>query len=213
MPCTEQAIEGTRVSQIDVVSAIMELSWKDRQVLGGVWWMYNLRWKITKQYGYYQQVVEMRWGSENAFLSKWSLTSNLKDEYYWATVPRWTWDLTCPRVRPCGARHGLFCTIVPKSLSQNPYFRVQPSEWVFFFSLCINCPQTLMPEELSITHLFLAKYACISFFKIMCYLFLVALGLCCCSWAFSSGDKQGLLLIAARRLLTVAAAFAAKHRL
>ena len=38
MPRTEQAIEGTRVSQIDVVSAIMELSWKDRQVLGeGVW--------------------------------------------------------------------------------------------------------------------------------------------------------------------------------
>ena len=34
----EQAIEGTRVSQTDVVSAIMELNWKDRQVLGeGVW--------------------------------------------------------------------------------------------------------------------------------------------------------------------------------
>ena len=34
----EQAIEVTRVSQTDVVSAIMELNWKDRQVLGeGVW--------------------------------------------------------------------------------------------------------------------------------------------------------------------------------
>ena len=140
MPRTEQAIEGTRVSQIDVVSAIMELSWKDRQVLGeGVWWMYNLQWKITKQYGYYQQVVEMRWGSGNAFLSKWSLTSNLKDKCYWAMVPRWTWDLTCPRVGPWEARHKLFCIIVPKSLSQNPYLREfsPQNEFSFFPSVSI----------------------------------------------------------------------------
>ena len=77
--------------------------------------------------------VEMRWGSGNACLSKWSLTSNLKDEYYWAMVPHWTWDLTCPRVRPWEARHKLFCTIVPKSLSQNPYFKNSVLRMCFLF--------------------------------------------------------------------------------
>ena len=70
-----------------------------------------------------------------------------------------------------------------------------------------------MPEERSITHLFLGKYPFISFLKITCYLFLVVLGLCCCSWAFSSCDEQGLLFVAVSRLLTLVASFAEKNRL
>ena len=70
-----------------------------------------------------------------------------------------------------------------------------------------------MPEECSITHLFLGKYPFIYLLKIICYLFLVVLGLCCCPWAFSSCDEQGLLFIAVSRLLTLVASFAAKHRL
>ena len=148
MPCMEQAIEGTRVSQTDVVSAIMELNWKDRQVLGeGVWWMYNLQWKITKQCGYYQQVGEMRCRSGNAFLSKWSLNSNLKDEYYWAMVPRWTWDLKCPRVRCWEARHKLLCTIVPKSLSQNPHFREFSPQNEFSFSPSVSIAPKLSCQK------------------------------------------------------------------
>ena len=42
------------------------------------------------------------------------------------------------------------------------------------------------------------------------HLLAATLGLCCCRWAFSSGGEQGLLLIAVRRLLTAAAAFAAQ---
>ena len=32
------------------------------------------------------------------------------------------------------------------------------------------------------------------------YLFLAALGLCCCTWAFSSCGERGLLFVAVRRL-------------
>ena len=39
------------------------------------------------------------------------------------------------------------------------------------------------------------------------YLFLVMLGLCCCAWTFSSGNKQGLLFIAVCGLLIAEASF------
>ena len=57
----------------------------------------------------------------------------------------------------------------------------------------------------------------VSFFKNCIYLFsffyfLATLGLCCCARAFSSCDKQGLLFIAVRRLLTVVASLV-EHRL
>ena len=45
------------------------------------------------------------------------------------------------------------------------------------------------------------------------YLFLVALGLCCCARAFSSCGEQGLLFIAVRRLLTVVASLVAERGL
>ena len=45
------------------------------------------------------------------------------------------------------------------------------------------------------------------------YLFLAALGLCCCARAFSSCGKQGLLFIAVRGLLIAAASLVAEHGL
>ena len=45
------------------------------------------------------------------------------------------------------------------------------------------------------------------------YLFLAALGLRCCAWAFSSCGERGLLFIAVHRLLIVVASHAAEHGL
>ena len=45
------------------------------------------------------------------------------------------------------------------------------------------------------------------------YLFLAALGLCCCTWAFSSCGKRGLLFVAVRGLLIVVASLVAEHGL
>ena len=45
------------------------------------------------------------------------------------------------------------------------------------------------------------------------YLFLAALGLRCCVWAFSSCGEQGLLFIVERRLLMVVASLVAEHAL
>ena len=44
-------------------------------------------------------------------------------------------------------------------------------------------------------------------------LFLAALGLCCCTQAFSSCGEQGLLFVAVRGLLTAVASLVADHRL
>ena len=45
------------------------------------------------------------------------------------------------------------------------------------------------------------------------YLFLAALGLCCCAQAFSSCGEQGLLFIAVRGLLIAVASLVAEHGL
>ena len=45
------------------------------------------------------------------------------------------------------------------------------------------------------------------------YLFLAALGLCCCTRAFSSCGERGLLFVAVHGLLTALASLVAKHRL
>ena len=37
-------------------------------------------------------------------------------------------------------------------------------------------------------------------FKKLIYLFLAALGLCCCAWAFSSCGERGLLFVAVHEL-------------
>ena len=55
------------------------------------------------------------------------------------------------------------------------------------------------------------------FFKInlfiLFYLFLVALGLRCCVWAFSSCGERELLFIAVRGLLIAVASLVAEHGL
>ena len=50
---------------------------------------------------------------------------------------------------------------------------------------------------------------------ILFYLFIFgcALGLCCCTWAFSSCGERGLLFIAVHRLLIAVASLVAEHRL
>ena len=53
------------------------------------------------------------------------------------------------------------------------------------------------------------------FFKFIyfIYLFLAALGLRCCAWAFSSCGEQGLLFIAVSGLLIAVASLVAEHGL
>ena len=50
------------------------------------------------------------------------------------------------------------------------------------------------------------------FFK-KTYLFLAALGLRCCAWAFSSCSEQGLLFVAVCGLLTVMTSLVVEHGL
>ena len=45
------------------------------------------------------------------------------------------------------------------------------------------------------------------------YLFLAAVGLCCCVWAFSSCGERGLLIVAVRGLLMAVASLVAEHGL
>ena len=51
------------------------------------------------------------------------------------------------------------------------------------------------------------------FLNLLIYLSLVALGLRCCVWAFSSCGERGLLFVAVRGLLTVVASPVAEHGL
>ena len=50
-------------------------------------------------------------------------------------------------------------------------------------------------------------------FIYLIYLFLAALGLHCCTWAFSSCGEQGLLFVEVRGLLVVVASLVAEHGL
>ena len=50
------------------------------------------------------------------------------------------------------------------------------------------------------------------FFKII-YLFLAALGLCCCTWAFSSCSERGLLFVAVGMLLIAVASLVVERGL
>ena len=68
-------------------------------------------------------------------------------------------------------------------------------------------PSVFLSPQL-VSDLFIFQF--FSFFKKI-YL-LAALGLCCCTWAFSSCGEQGLLLVAVHRLLVVVASLVAEHR-
>ena len=58
-------------------------------------------------------------------------------------------------------------------------------------------------------------WVCFIFFKInlFIYLFLAALGLRCCAWAFSSCSEWGLLFIAVHGLLIAVASLVVEHGL
>ena len=62
------------------------------------------------------------------------------------------------------------------------------------------------------TQLINYKNQAVPFYKFI-YLFLAALGLHCCPWAFSSCNEQGLLFIVVRGLRTVVASLVAEHGL
>ena len=49
------------------------------------------------------------------------------------------------------------------------------------------------------------------FFNKFIYLFLAALGLCCCAQAFSGCGERGLLFVAVCGLLTVVASLVVEH--
>ena len=68
-------------------------------------------------------------------------------------------------------------------------------------------PVLLFPYRPSMSFFFLNKE--IHFFK-KAYLFLAALGLCCCAQVFSSWDEWGLQ-VAVLRLLTVVASLVVEH--
>ena len=51
------------------------------------------------------------------------------------------------------------------------------------------------------------------FIYLSIYLFLAALGLCCCVQAFSSCSERGLLFVAGRGLLIAVASLVVEHRL
>ena len=53
----------------------------------------------------------------------------------------------------------------------------------------------------------------LSFFFFLMYLFLAALGLRCCTWAFSGCGERGLLCVAVRGLLIAVASLVAEHGL
>ena len=66
----------------------------------------------------------------------------------------------------------------------------------------------------TITFLKRVLYSFFFFLNLFIYLFILAvLGLCCCSWAFSSCGEQGLLFVAVHGLLIVVASLVAEHRL
>ena len=51
------------------------------------------------------------------------------------------------------------------------------------------------------------------FIYLFIYLFLPVLGLCCCTWAFSSCGEQGLHFVAVRGLLIAVASLVVEHGL
>ena len=63
---------------------------------------------------------------------------------------------------------------------------------------------------MKINYIFLSYFLKIN---LLIYLFLAALGLRCCAWAFSSCGERGLLFVVVRGLLIAVASLVAEHRL
>ena len=81
---------------------------------------------------------------------------------------------------------------------------------------CIGCVESYPLDNQGSPHFFMFYYflIIIIILKIyLFYLFLAALGLCCCARAFSSCGEQGLLFIVVRGLLIASASLVAEHGL
>ena len=74
--------------------------------------------------------------------------------------------------------------------------------------ICVLCVYCLLPNK----PMFFGGFFFHKFIHFV-YLFLAALGLRCCVWAFSSCGERGLLLFAVRGFLIVVASLVAEHRL
>ena len=82
---------------------------------------------------------------------------------------------------------------------------VTPSREVLSISKHIRQPYQLLFLSLFFFRIFAFIY--------LFYLFLAALGLHCCAWAFSSCGEWGLLFVAVRGLLITVASLVVEHRL
>ena len=87
--------------------------------------------------------------------------------------------------------------------SPSLYFFINSAR--FGFSLFFFSPQFLRMEVID-------PRACYCWI-VYSFFFLAALGLCCCTQAFSSCGEWGLLFVAVRGLLTAVASLVAEHRL
>ena len=72
-----------------------------------------------------------------------------------------------------------------------------------------------IPQSFSFLSYLRSSSVSFFFFKFIyfIYLFLAALGLRCCMWAFSSCGERGLLLVVVHWLLIVVASLVVDHRL
>ena len=82
-------------------------------------------------------------------------------------------------------------------------FAIEPFLWIFQLSYFI----------LQLQNFCLVLFLKNKFIYLFIYLFLAALGLCCCMWALSSCGEQGLLFVVVCGLLTVVASLVAEHGL
>ena len=83
---------------------------------------------------------------------------------------------------------------------------------------CEEVPQVMTPTvnlltELLIFYLFFIFFKTDFFPHEFIYLFMAALGLRCCAWAFCSCCKRGIFFVAVHKLLIVVASLVAEHRL
>ena len=112
----------------------------------------------------------------------------------------WPWNCLCPSVANQLAIYmGLFpgswfCLLIYVSI---------PLPIPLCFDCC--CFEEIRSSKFSNIILF--------FYKFIYFIFLAALGLCCCAWGFSSCDERGLLFIAVRGLLIVVASLVVEHGL
>ena len=69
-----------------------------------------------------------------------------------------------------------------------------------------SCTVFTLPEYVAIAYFFVK-------IKLFIYLFLAALGLCRCAWAFSSCGELGLLFVVVHRLLIAVASLVTEYGL